>query len=347
MRGIMRANTSALRLLLLAVAVGLAGLVGCFPAGGPSRQVLTVYSSRAQSLVHPVLDRFATETGIDLQVRYDTTAGLVATLNEEGQNSPADVLYLGESSGLAELSHEGRLITLPTTTMEKVDKRFRSPRNEWIGVSGRSKVLVYNTKTIDPQRDLPTSIMDFTDPKWKGRLGWSPTHGEWQLTVTAIRLVHGEDAARKWVEGIKANQPRVYPSLVTTVQAAADGEIDVGFVNHYYVPRFISQNGSSFGARNAYLRQGDAGALIDVAGVGIVKTSKNQDSARRFVDYLLAEDTQKFFSSETFEYPLSAGVATAGELPPLASLDPPSLDPDELADLPGTLNLLRSTGVLP
>jgi iron(III) transport system substrate-binding protein len=334
------------RLLLLGASLGLAVLLGCMP-GGSTKQLVTVYSSRAQSLVHPLLDRFATETGIDLQVRYDTTASLVATLNEEGQNSPADVLYLGESSGLADLSHEGRLITLPSATMDRVDKRFRSPRNEWIGVSGRSKVLVYNTKTIDPQRDLPPSIMDFTDPKWKGRLGWSPTHGEWQLTVTAIRLVHGEDAARKWVEGIKANQPRVYPSLVATVQGAADGEIDVGFVNHYYVPRFISQNGSSFGARNAYLSNGDAGALIDVAGVGIVKTRKNQDGARRFVEYMLAADAQKYFSSETFEYPLSAGVAPAGELPALNTLNPPSIDPDQLADLKGTLALLRSTGVLP
>ena len=291
------------RLLMLGVALALGAILGCMPATAP-KQVLTVYSSRSQSLVHPLLDRFATDTGIDLQVRYDTTASLVATLNEEGQNSPADVLYLGESSGLAELSQEGRLIDLPSATMDKVDKRFRSPLNQWIGVSGRSKVLVYNTKTIDPARDLPSSIMDFTDPKWKGRIGWSPTHGEWQLTVTAIRLVQGEEKARQWVEGVKANQPRVYPSLIATVQAAADGEIDVGFVNHYYVPRFISQNGSSFGARNAYLANGDAGALIDVAGVGIVKTSKNQETAKRFVDYMLNAESQKYFSTETFEYPL-------------------------------------------
>jgi iron(III) transport system substrate-binding protein len=134
---------------------------------------------------------------------------------------------------------------------------------------------------------------------------------------------------------------------VATVQAAADGEIDVGFVNHYYVPRFISQNGSSFGARNAYLANGDAGALIDVAGVGIVKTSKNQPTAQRFVDYMLNAESQKYFSTETFEYPLAAGVAPPGDLPALSSLNPPDIDPDALADLPGTLRLLRSTGVLP
>ena len=339
--------TTPTRRLLLGASLGIAVLPGCASTGGTPKQTITVYTSRAQGLVHPLLDRYAAETGNDLQVRYDTTASILATVNEEGQNSPADVLFLGESSGLAALSKEGRLVALPSATMEKVDKRFRSPKGEWIGASGRSKVVVYNTKTIDPARDLPPSIMDFTDSKWRRRIGWSPTHGEWQLSVTAIRLVHGEAAARRWVEGIKANQPRVYPSLSATVQAAADGEVDVGFVNHYYVPRFVSQFGSGWGSRNYFLKSGDAGALIDVAGVAILKTSKNQEAARRFVDYLLAKEAQTYFAHETFEYPLSAGVQPAGELPSLASLNPPNLDPDQLADLQGTLTLLRSTGVLP
>jgi iron(III) transport system substrate-binding protein len=339
--------TTPTRRLLLGASVGMALLPGCASVGGTAKPMLTVYTSRAQGLVHPLLDRYAAETGTDLQVRYDTTASVLATVSEEGQNSPADVLFLGESSGLAALSKEGKLVALPSSTVEKVDKRFHSPKNEWIGVSGRSKVVVHNTKTVDPARDLPPSIMDFTAPKWMRRIGWSPTHGEWQLSVTAIRLVHGEAAARQWVEGIKANQPRVYPSLSATVQAAADGEIDVGFVNHYYVPRFMAQHGSGWGSRNYFLKGGDAGALIDVAGVAVLKSSKNQEAAKRFVDYVLAKEAQGFFAHETFEYPLSAGVQPAGELPSLASLNPPNLDPDQLADLQGTLTLLRSTGVLP
>jgi iron(III) transport system substrate-binding protein len=189
--------------------------------------------------------------------------------------------------------------------------------------------------------------MDFTDPRWRGRIGWAPTHGEWQLTLTAIRLTRGEDAARQWLLGIKANQPRAYPNLISIVQAAADGEIDVGFVNHYYVPRLISQRGESFAARNAYLGNGDPGALVDVAGVGTLKASKHQDAARRFVEYLLGAHAQQYFATQTFEYPLSAGVAPVGDLPPLDQINPPSIDPDQLADLQGTLKLLRETGVIP
>jgi iron(III) transport system substrate-binding protein len=297
--------------------------------------------------VRPLLEQYAREAGVDLQVRYDTTASIVSTLLEEGENSPADLVYLGESSGLAALSERGLLSVLPGATTEKVDQRLRSPKGEWVGTSGRAKTIVYNTGTIEPERDLPESIMDFVDPKWRGRIGWAPTHGEWQLTVTAIRLARGEDAARQWVEGIKNNQPRAYPNLISIVQAAADGEIDVGFVNHYYVPRIISQRGESFGARNAFLGNGDPGALVDVAGAGILKTSKNQEQARRFVDFLLGSDAQQYFAQQTFEYPLSANVAPVGGLPPLAQLNPPNINPDSLADLQGTLTLLRGAGVIP
>lgn len=344
-------RTGLPRAVALGCAAALTLLVGCIPGipGSPgATQTLTIYSSRTQSLVQPLLERFARETGTDIQVRYDSTAGVVSTVLEEGQNTPADVVYLAESSGLAALSERGLLVALPSTTTDKVDPRFRSAKGEWIGTSGRVKTIVYNTATIDPRRDLPASIMDFTDPKWRGgRIGWAPTQGEWQLTLTAIRLLRGEAAARQWLEGLKANQPRSYPNLISIVQAAADGEIDVGFVNHYYVPRLIAQRGERFGARNAYLGNGDPGALVDVAGVGILAASQRQDAARRFVDYLLAAEAQQYFAQETFEYPLSAGVQPVGDVPPLAQLNPPNVNPDQLADLQGTLRLLRETGVIP
>lgn len=333
------------RAVWAAIMVCLLVLTGCSASG--QGEELVVYSSRTSSLVQPLLEQYAEQTGTDIRVRYANTASIVATLLEEGENSPADVVYLAEPSGWAALSEEGMLSNLPDHLLEKVDSRFRSSRGEWVGTSGRSKVVVYNTENIDPEQDLPQSIMDFTDPKWRGRIGWAPTHGEWQILLMAIRIEEGEEAARRWLEGIKANDPRTYPNLISIVQGVADGEVDVGFVNHYYVPRFIAEEGEDFGARNYYLGNGDPGAVVDVAGVSILPTTDVPEEAENFVGYMLSRDAQEYFAQQTHEYPLSAGVSPEGGLPPLNSLDPPAIDPAQLSELQSTLDLLRETGVIP
>ena len=332
-------------LLVLLCPIILLTIVGC--GVGASEQELTVYSSRTSSLVQPLLEQYAEQSGTDIRVRYANTASIVGTLLEEGENSPADVIYLAEPSGWALLSEAGLLSSLPDQLLEKVDSRFRSSEGVWIGTSGRSKVVVYNTENIDPDQDLPQSIMDFTDSKWQGRIGWAPTHGEWQVSLTAIRLLEGEEAARQWLEGIKANQPRTYPNLISIVQAVANGEVDVGFVNHYYVPRFMEEQGEDFGARNHYLGQADPGAVIDVAGVAIHQSTDVRGAAEDFVEYMLSVEAQQYFAQETHEYPLSAGVQPSGDLPPLSSLDPPPINLSDLSDLEGTLNLLREADVIP
>ena len=318
----------------------------CSPAAGEDKGTLTVYSSRAQSLVQPLLEQYAKDTGVNLRVKYDTTAALVATLQEEGDNSPADAVYLGESSGLGALSQQGYLATLPSSLLERVDKRLRSAKGEWVGTSGRSKVVVYHTETQDPAT-LPNSVLDYTHPKWRGKIGWAPTHGEWQLLVTALRIQLGEEQAKAWLEGINANQPRVYANLISIVQAAANGEIEVGFVNHYYVPRYIAERGERFGARNFFLKPGDPGALIDVAGAAVLQRSTNQEGATKFVEYLLGNTAQKYFVEKTFEYPTVQGIPGPAGLPALSELNPPGIDPDQLADFQGTLKLLREVGIIP
>lgn len=308
---------------------------------------LVVYSSRSSSLVQPLLEQYAEQTGTNIRVRYASTASVVATLLEEGDNSPADVIYLAEPSGWGVLSEAGVLSQLTDGLLDSVDPRFRSSRGEWVGTSGRSKVVVYNTENVVPERDLPQSIMDFTDPKWKGRIGWAPTHGEWQISLMSISLVEGEDVARAWLEGIKDNDPRSYPNLISIVQAVANGEVDVGFVNHYYVPRLIAEQGDGLKARNYYLGNGDPGATIDVAGVAIHQSTGSSKAAEDFIEYMLDVAAQQYFAQETHEYPLSAGVALSGDLPPLSGLDPPHIDLADLSDIEGTIALLRDTGVIP
>ena len=328
---------------LLALVLVLAALAVTSCGGG---ETLTVYSGRNRNLVDPIIERFAEEHDVKVAVRYGSTSGITATLLEEGDNTPADVVFLQDAGALGALTEEGVLLRLDDDLLGRVDRQFRSADGRWVGVSGRARVVVYNTEAVDPRKDLPASVLGFTDPKWKGRIGWAPTNGSFQAFVTGLRLQLGEAAARAWLEGIMANDPVDYSNNTSTVQATANGEVEVGFVNHYYLHRFLEERGEDFGARNYYLLGGDAGGMINVAGVGVVRFSDDQDLAAKFVDFLLGTEAQRYFADETFEFPLVDGVPSASEVPPLDSLDPPNLDLSRLADLRGTLDLLREVGAL-
>ena len=310
-------------------------------------RTITIYSGRSQSLVHPLLEGFGDYTGVDIRVKYAGSASTAATLMEEGGNTPADVVFLQDPGSLGSLAAEGMLADLPQETLDKVDSRLRDPSGRWIGTSGRARTIIYNTETIDPDADLPPSILDFTQEEWKGRVGWAPRNGSFQSFVTALRVQLGEDIAQEWLKGMKDNDAQEYPNNVSIVQAAANGEVDVGFVNHYYLERFLAEHGPEFKARNHYVGNGDPGALVLVAGAAILKASENKDTAEEFIEFLLSEPAQQYFTSDVKEYPVAAGVEPQGDLPTLKSLDPPDVDLGSLSDLQGTIRLLRDVGVLP
>ncbi len=310
-------------------------------------RTLTVYSGRSRSLVHPLLEAFGEYSGVDIRVKYAGSTSIAATLLEEGDNTPADVVFLQDPGSLGSLAAAGMLTELPQGTLDKVDSRLRDPNGQWVGTSGRARTIIYNTETIDPAADLPASILDFTAEEWKGRVGWAPRNGSFLSFVTALRLQLGEEGARQWVEGMKDNDAQGYPNNVSIVNAAANGEVDVGFVNHYYLERFLEEHGPGFTARNHFIGNGDPGALVLVAGAGILKSSEDKLTAEEFIEFLLSEPAQRYFTSDVKEYPVAAGVEPVGDLPSLESLDPPDVDLGSLSDLEGTLNLLREVGVLP
>jgi iron(III) transport system substrate-binding protein len=283
---------------------------------------------------------------MEVEVRYGSTAEMAATLLEEGENSPADIYWAQDPGGLGAVAEAGLFTQLPDDLLDRVPAGFRSPNGDWVGISGRARVVVYNTDMLSPDQ-LPDDLQDFTDPAWSGRMGWAPTNGSFQVMVTAMRKLWGEDETRAWLEGIIANDVTVYDNNTAVVAAVGAGEIEAGFVNHYYLYRFLAEEGESFPARNAFLPAGGPGSLVMVSGAGILASSDNQAAAREFLDFMLGDIAQTYFSEETYEYPVIAGVAPAPELPALESLATPEIDLADLNDLTGTIELLRSVGALP
>jgi iron(III) transport system substrate-binding protein len=309
-----------------------------------SAAVVTVYSGRARALVQPLLDDFTKSTGVQVRARYGETAELAATIVEEGSNSPADVYYAQDAGALGAVAYSKRLRKLADDVLQRVEPRFRSADGTWVGTSGRARVLAYNTRKLSP-RDLPSSIWDLVDPKWRGRIGWAPTNGSFQAHVTAMRLLRGDDRTARWLAGVKANGARTYRSNPAIVEAIAAGEIDIGLVNHYYVFEFIKERGESFPVRNHMFAPRDSGNLINVSGMGIVDTSRSP-AAARLVEYMLTPPAQRYFSGQTFEYPLIGGIPAHPQLLPLSRIEMPQIDLTHLQALETTLKLLREAGIL-
>jgi iron(III) transport system substrate-binding protein len=334
--------------LLLTAIVLLAACGGSDDGGAAGEEPaasLTVYSGRSEELIRPVIEQFEAETGIRVLMRYGATAEMAGAILEEGDNSPADVFFAQDAGALGALSAEGRFAPLDAEVLDNVDPQFRSANGDWVGVSGRARVAVYNTNLL-AEASLPDSILDFTADRWAGgKIGWAPTNGSFQAFVTALRLTEGEDGARAWLEGIKANEPKVYENNIAIVEAAGAGEIEVGFVNHYYLHRVKAEN-PAFPAANHLFPDGDVGSLVNVAGVGILGTADHTDEARQLVDFLLGEAAQQYFAGETFEIPLVDGVTADPSLPPLETLRQPDIDLGQLDDLEGTLRLLTEVGVI-
>jgi iron(III) transport system substrate-binding protein len=311
----------------------------------PGEGALVVYSGRSEELVGPVFEQFEERSGIDVQVRYGDTAELAATILEEGENSPADLFFAQDPGALGALDDEGRLTELPQEILDRVPARMRADDGDWVGISGRARVVAYNTDELS-EGDLPDSILDFTDPEWEGRIGWAPTNGSFQAFVTALRELEGEDGAREWLEGVQANDPFAYPDNLTAVEGVASGEVDVAFVNHYYLYQVREERGGEVPVRNYYLQNGDPGALVLAAGAGVLDSAQNPRAAESFLEFALSREAQQYFADETLEYPLVEGVEIDEELVPLDDIQSPEIDLSNLDDLQGTLELLRETGVL-
>jgi len=313
------------------------------PVGSAGK--VTIYCGRNENLVGALIADFEPDTGIDAEVRYGDTAELAATILDEGDNSPADLYFSQDAGALGALEKHGMLEKLPDDILEKVEERFRSKEGVWIGTSARVRVAVFNTDMIT-DADLPTSVLDFVDSKWKSKIGWAPENASFQAFVTCLRKTQGEDAARSWLEGMQSNDPKVFQDNGAITRAVGAGEFPVGLVNHYYMYEVQAEDKTTLPLANHYFAPKDPGTLINVAGIAVLKTAKNKDQAFSFARFLLGKEAQEYFAQHTFEYPIDPSVPPEKDLKPLAEIQSPDVDLSDLDDLEGTIALLTDLGIL-
>jgi iron(III) transport system substrate-binding protein len=330
------------KFLLMGLVASLVICAGC-EALSDNSKTLVVYSGRNKKLVSPILEKASKDLDLKIQVRYGKTSELAIALLEEGENSKADV-FLGQDAGaLGALEEQQRTQPISSEILEEVDSRFRSPTGNWVGVSGRARVVDYNTKLVK-QSELPSSVWELTQPKWRGKVAWAPTNGSFQSFITGMRIMEGDEKTLEWLKAMKANDVKKYGNNVAIVEALGRGEVDLGLVNHYYLPRFTKDD-PNFPVAH-HFTNGDAGAMINVAGLAMLKSTDQPEDAQAFIKYMVSPAAQKYFATETNEYPLAKGVETDSSLVPLDKLNPPNIDLSKLDSLEQTLKLLEQAGVV-
>ena len=315
------------------------------PGGTPVAELpdlsgeLTLYSGRNEFLVGELIE-FLDDTYPDFtpNVRYGGSSDLVNTIDTEGSGSPADVFYSVNSGSLAALAGLGRTQELSTAIQDTVSEEFRT--DQWVGTSGRARTVPFNTNAFSDS-DIPDDVMNF--PDFEGDLGWAPSYGSCQAFVTAMRLLEGEEATREWLEGVVDAGISAYADEFQVSQAVANGELDAGFANHYYIQRVL--DGSPDAPIQTAFTEGDAGSIFNVAGAAVLDTASDTELAQNFVRHLLSAEAQEYFAVETFEYPLIPGVEPIGDLPTIDELDVPEIEFSELGDLEPTIDLMRDVGI--
>jgi iron(III) transport system substrate-binding protein len=334
-------------LVLTVLALAAATVTACGSDDQPGDKKLTVYSGRSETLVKPILEQFQQASGITVDVRYGDSAAMAAQILEEGDRSPADVFLSQDAGALGAVAKEGLFAVLPADVLSKVSDSYQARNGHWVGVTGRSRVLVYNADQV-PEADLPASVLDLTDAKWNGKVGLAPTNASFQAFVTAMRVKYGEDRAKQFLTDLKGNGAQIRDNNVLIVNDVNDGKLAAGLVNHYYVFAKAKELGTSVDQLDAKLHffpDGDLGALVNVSGVGVLTKAGTDPDARALVDFLLGAQAQAYFAEQTFEYPLVAGVPAADGLPQLNSLEAPDIDLNDLDTLQATVQMIKDAGL--
>jgi iron(III) transport system substrate-binding protein len=339
-----------LRRHLSAIAlVALSGVL--FAACGSSAATkgsIVLYSGQHVQTTDSLVAGFEKLTGINVQVLSDDEDTLADEIETEGSHSPGDVFFTENSPVLEFLQAKNLLAALPTSTLSRTPSRFNSPQGKWVGVSARVSVLVYNPKLIT-KSDLPNSILALDDPKYKGKLAFAPGETDVQPIITSVLRTYGHAAALKWLEGIKANASgHLYPDNETIADEVNRGEVAFGVVNQYYWYRMRAELGAkNVVSRITYFAPHDPGYVLDVSGAAVLKSSKHQALARKFVAYLVSKQGQEIIAhSISFEYPVASGVSTIQPETPFNQLQPNAITIPELGNGSAAIALLRAAGLL-
>ena len=305
-----------------------------------------LYSGRNETLVQPLIDAFTEQTGITVDIRYAGSSELAAQLLEEGADSPASVFLSQDAGALGALSLEGLFAELPSDITDRVIPEFTSYDDTWVGITGRARVVVYDSETVSVE-ELPATADEIVGPQWSGKVGVAPGNASFQSFVTAYRVLEGDSAADQWVSGLNINDPQIFDGNGAILEAVNEGTIPLGLINHYYWDRLAFERGAeNLRAQLHFTEKGDPASIVNVTGMGLLDAQSFDLDALELIRFFVSDEGQQYFVEQTFEYPLVPGIDAPEGLPALEDLAIAGFDLSDLATLKETQDLLRKYGLI-
>jgi len=279
--------------LAIALATALLGAACASAPPGPGTGAgagvtITLYNAQHTQTTNALIAAFTHQTGIKVKVDTNGEDVLTAQIEKEGARSPADVVYTENSNWLSQLDAKGLLGQVTPSTLANTPGADNAPDGSWVGVSARVSALVYNTGQLTPAQ-LPRSILQLADPAWRGKIEIAPTETDFWPVVSSVAQAEGPAATVAWLQGVKANAGANahVPDNETLASDISQGSSALALINQYYYYRLRAEVGpGSVHAATAFLAPHDPGYVESISGAAVLKSSKNQAAAQRFLAFL-------------------------------------------------------------
>ncbi|MFN3645476.1 MAG: Fe(3+) ABC transporter substrate-binding protein [Gemmobacter sp.] len=309
---------------------------------------VNVYTTRQSYLIEPVMAAFTAETGIRVNLAF-VEKGLVERLKSEGSRSPADLVMTVDIANLNQIVEAGVLQAVDSPVLKAaVPADLRSPEDKWFALTSRARI-VYASKDRVPDGEV-TTYEDLASDKWKGRICTRPGVHDYNLALLAAMIAHhGEDAARDWVAGLRANLARKPEGNDRSqVKAIWAGECDISLGNTYYMGAMLAdpeQKAWAESVRIVFPRFENGGTHLNVSGIGMTAAAPNRDAALKLMEWLVSPQAQAIYAETNHEYPVLAGAKRSDLVASWGEFQPDTLDLTELARLrPAALKIMEEVG---
>ena len=280
---------------------------------------LVIYSGRSEPLLQPVIDAFKVKyPNVEVLLKAGSNSEIANALIEEKANPQADIFITTELFTVQSLAQQGIFQSYLPVDADQLPAEFLGGDNLWTGLTRRARVIIYNADLVS-QDELPTSIYDLTDPKWKGQIAAAgSTNGSMQAQIAAMRQLVGEEETETWLNGLLANEVTFFGGHTDVRKAVGAGEFKLGLVNHYYYHlQKAEAEGSNVGIIYPDQGEGQIGLITNATAAAVVNGAPHVTAAQAFLDFLVSEEGQKLFAEQNYEYPLLPGVALHADVQPL------------------------------